>query len=106
MTEIIVTDKLGRQLEIRRPTPSDQFDLLEAAGANADYNQWFSLAALVFACKSIDGVPMPTPRKPEDFKKNAAMLQEAGLNALGDYFRQQAETAEAAQSAELETAKN
>lgn len=90
MTETVtITDKLGRFLEVKRPSAADQLDLLEAAGNRAEYTQWFGMAALIFCCVSVDGVPLPTPRKPEDFKKNAGILQDAGLNAIAEYFLQQ-----------------
>lgn len=101
---VTITDKFGRALELKRPSAADQLDLLEAAGTRADYTQWFGMAALIFCCVSIDGVPLPTPRKPDDFKKNAVILQTDGLTAIADFFLQQKqeETAEE----ELETAKN
>lgn len=105
MTETVkITDKLGRLLEIKRPSAADQLDLLEAAGNRADYTQWFGMAALIFCCVSIEGVPLPTPRKPEDFKKNAGTLKDSGITAIAEFFLQQ--QAEKTDEEELETAKN
>lgn len=101
-----LTDKRGRTLQIRHLTAADQFDLLEAAGNRADYNQWFGMAALVFSCVAIDGVPLPTPHKPEDFKKNAVILMDDGIKAIAEYFVQQNAANEEAAADELETAKN
>lgn len=101
---VTITDKFGRSLELKRPSAADQLDLLEAAGNRADYTQWFGMAALIFCCVSIDGVPLPTPRKPDDFKKNAVILQTDGLTAIADFFLQQKQ--EETVEEELETAKN
>lgn len=84
----IVTDKLGRKIEMKNLTIEDQLDLLEAANGLAGNKEWFGLATLLFACVSIDGVPLPTPRKPADFKKNAAMLRAEGVNAAFNYFKE------------------
>lgn len=82
----MVTDRLGRKLEVKSLSIVDQFDLLEAAQAQARYEHWFSLASIVFACLSIDGVPLPQPRKPEDFKKNIAILKDEGVEAILEHF--------------------
>ena len=52
----------------------DQLDLLEAAQGLAGYKEWFGMATVLFSCVSIDGVPVPMPRKPADFKKTAKLL--------------------------------
>lgn len=93
MTSInMVTDKLGRKLEIKALSIVDQFDLLEAAQNQARYEQWFSLASIVFSCLSIDAMPLPKPRKPEDFKKNIAILKDEGVEAILDHFAKDNET--------------
>lgn len=105
---IFVTDSLGRSLQVKALTTADQFDLLEAAGNRAEYRQWFGLAALVFSCAAIDGVPLPTPRKAADFKKNSTVLKDEGIKAIANYFAEKAE-AEAddeAEGTQVETAKN
>lgn len=78
----MVTDKLGRKLEVKALSIVDQFDLLEAAQNQARYEYWFSLASIVFSCLSIDGVPLPKPRKPDDFKKNIGLLKDEGIEAI------------------------
>lgn len=101
---IVLTDALGRTLEAKKPTLADQFDLLEAAQNKAAYEQWFGLAGLVFCCKSIDGVPLPTPKKPSDFKKNAEVLKEEGLLALTNWLQE--EPTEDTEHMPLDAAKN
>lgn len=81
-----VTDKLGRAIEVKSLSIVDQFDLLEAAQQQARYEHWFSLASMVFSCLSIDGTPLPKPRKPEDFKKNIAILKDEGVEAVLKHF--------------------
>lgn len=83
---MMITDRLGRVLEVKNLTLADQFDLLEAAQNQARYEHWFSLASIVFSCCSIDGTPLPRPRKPEDFKKNATLLKDEGVEVILDYF--------------------
>ena len=83
----IITDKLGRKIEMKNLSIEDQLDLLEAAQGLAGYKEWFGMATLLFACVSVDGVPLPTPRKPADFKKNAAILQAEGVDAAFKYFK-------------------
>ena len=78
----MVTDKLGRAIEVKDLSIVDQFDLLEAAQQQARYEHWFSLASVVFSCLSIDGTPLPKPRKPEDFKKNIAILKDEGIESI------------------------
>lgn len=90
MTNItMLTDKIGRALEVKDLTIVDQFDLLEAAQQQARYEHWFSLASMVFSCLSIDGVPLPKPRKPEDFKKNIAILKDEGMDEILKHFVQE-----------------
>lgn len=84
-----VIDGLGRSIEVKELDMVDQFDLLEAAQNQAGYSYWFGMAALVFSCIAIDGVPLPTPRKPEDFKKNAKFLKDEGIAAVTKYFSEQ-----------------
>lgn len=105
---VFITDSLGRSIELKKLTTADQFDLLEAARNRADYTQWFGLAALVFSCMAIDGVPLPSPRKPDDFKKNALVLKDEGIKAVANYFAEKAEAEADAKTedAQLETAKN
>lgn len=100
-----VTDSLGRSLEVKSLTAADQFDLLEAAGNKADYRQWFGLATLVFACSSIDGVPLPKPMNSADFKKNSTILKDEGINAIAKHFMDQ-KTTEEDVSEQIEAAKN
>lgn len=100
----IVTDTLGRAIEVKTLSTADQFDLLEAAGNRADYRQWFGLAALVFSCASIDGVPLPTPRKADDFKKNSVVLKDEGIAAIANYFAEKADVSDA--GSVVDTAKN
>lgn len=83
---IIIRDSLGRSLEVKKLTVADQFDLLEAAQNRAAYEQWFGLAALVFSCTAIDGVPLPMPRKPADFKKNADNLKDEGVASIATWL--------------------
>lgn len=101
----LASDSLGRSIEIKKLTAADQFDLLEAAQNLASYEQWYGLAALVFSCVSIDGVPLPAPRKPSDFKKNAVILKDEGLAAISAWL--EAGSVEATQAEiTVETAKN
>ena len=100
-----VSDSLGRSIQIKKLTAADQFDLLEAARNRADYTQWFALAALVFSCVAIDGVPLPTPRRPDDFKKNSTILKDEGIKAVADYFASQSDSDQESEE-QVEAAKN
>lgn len=100
-----VTDSLGRSLEVKSMGIADQFDLLEAAQNQAEYKRWFGLASLVFCCVSVDGVPLPTPRNPADFKKNSNILKDEGVTAIAEYFTEKADD-NTDVSAEIETSKN
>lgn len=84
---IVVTDSLGRKLEMKTLNLADQFDLLEAAQDKAAFKSWFNMAALVFSCAAIDNVPLPVPRKPSDFKKNAEILKNEGVIAMTSYLK-------------------
>ena len=101
----IVTDTLGRSLEIKSLNLADQFDLLEAAQDKAAFKSWFNMATLVFSCAAIDGVPLPTPRKPADFKKNAEILKNDGIAAIISYLKIKT-TSDETSSDQVETAKN
>ena len=83
----IVTDKLGRAIEVKTLTAMDQLDLLEAAQNNAGYAQWFALASVVFCGLAVDDVPLPAPRKPSDFRKNIDVLKTAGVEAICEYIK-------------------
>lgn len=100
-----ITDNLGRSLEVKHLNLADQFDLLEATQDRADYRRWFNMAVLVFSCAGIDGVPLPTPRKPSDFKKNAEILKSEGIIAITEYLRTKNLLNEA-ENNQVETAKN
>ena len=103
MAEITTKDTLGRSITIKELDITDQFDLIEAAGALSENKAWFGLAALVFSVTSIDGQPMPKPTRKEDFRRNSATLKTEGVNAVAEHFKGiQGDTAEGA----VEAAKN
>lgn len=83
MSDIIAAiDALGRKLEVKLLNITDQLDLFEAAQGHTEYKRWFEIASIIFTCVSIDGVPLPKPRKPDDFKKNVALLKNEGMEAI------------------------
>ena len=102
---VVITDDLGRHLEIKTLGLADQFDLLEAAQDKAAFKSWFNMATLVFSCAAIDGVPLPTPRKPADFKKNAEILRNDGIAAIISYLKIKTAPDETSHD-QVETAKN
>ncbi len=55
-----VTDAKGRTLVIRRLNMMEEFDLIEAAGAENSQNaRWMQYATIVACVRSIDGMPSP-----------------------------------------------
>lgn len=77
-----VTDAIGRKLEIKSFSASDHLELLEAAQGQTEYKRWFEIASLIFMCVAVDDVPLPRPRKLEDFKKNLAILKSEGIESI------------------------
>jgi hypothetical protein len=101
---IPLKDKLGRTIIVQEPEIEDQFDMLEAAGANSANQAWIGLATLVFTAVSIDGKPLPRPQLKEHFKRNAALLKNEGVEAIALHFKS-AKT-EAVHDDEIAAAKN
>ncbi|HTQ71010.1 MAG TPA: hypothetical protein VMH92_05900 [Acidocella sp.] len=101
---VTLTDKLGRKIVVQEPGIEDQFDMLEAAGANSSNQAWIGLATLVFTAQSIDGAPLPRPQAKAHFKRNAALLKNEGVEAIANYFKEV--KGESAQESEIAAAKN
>lgn len=77
-----VTDALGRKLEIKSFSSGDHLALLEAAQGQTEYKSWLEIASLIFMRVAVDGVPLPRPRKLEDFKKNLLILKSEGVESI------------------------
>lgn len=101
----IITDSLGRKIEVRCLGAMDQLDLLEATRNQAEYKRWFGMASLIFHCASIDGVPLPMPRKPDDFRKNAAILKTEGTLAIANFLEEKQQQ-DSTDEGNIEAAKN
>lgn len=54
-------DAKGRKLEMRRLDALEQFDIMEAAGANSTNAPWLGTAIIAACVRSIDDVPVPFP---------------------------------------------
>jgi len=80
--EHAVTDSLGRKLAVIEMDPGDQLDLYEACDRHSSNPGWLGMALLVCSCTSIDGIPTPTPRNPDQVKSLARKLGKPGIEAI------------------------
>ena len=81
----VVTDRLGRKIELRKLTPLDRMRMSKAAGADNSTNQPYMLYALV-ACStvSIDGEPTISPQTAAHLEGVIALLGDEGYGAALD----------------------
>lgn len=101
-----VTDSTGRRIGWRRLNALEDFDLTEIAGQNESNTGWMIRATAAFGVREIDGEPVPRPTTKTQLRAMVARLDDAGMNAILDMFREEAEAADAAAEAEATRAKN
>ena len=82
------TDARGRVIGVRRLSPLDRMRLFAAAGPELSKNeQWIGAAALAASCCSIDGDQVPKPASRLQIEALVERLDEDGLQAIADVYR-------------------
>jgi hypothetical protein len=82
----IVTDSIGRSLEVRKLDALEQLDFFECAGSAASTTSWMAMAMVAVAVRTIDGVPCPFPASKEGIRKAVAKLGMEGINCATTAF--------------------
>ena len=80
-----ITDSLGRVLEVKKPSPIERMRLIRACGAAADIQVYLGNANVSFFVRSIDGVPMPSPKKVEDVDALFERVGDEGIAAVAEW---------------------
>jgi hypothetical protein len=92
---LIVVDKRGRHLLLRRLTALDTLRLFKAAGPVLAQNEpWLSMAGLAFSVVEIDGLPIPSPGTEPQIESLIDRLGDDGLVAVADAMKDGQETGE------------
>ena len=80
---VVVVDKKGRRLIVRRPTALDTLRLFKAAGPVLSQNEsWLAMASLASTVTEIDGVPVPLPTNESQIEALVDRLGDDGLEAI------------------------
>jgi hypothetical protein len=80
----VVSDALGRSLEIRRPGALYRLRLFKAVGpALAQNDRYVGYSMLAMCVVSIDGVPAPQPATEGQIEALVQRLGDAGMVAVG-----------------------
>lgn len=88
---IYVTDALGRRIGWRKLNALEDFDLTEIAGQNETNFGWMVRATAAFGVREIDGEPVPRPTNKTQLRAMVARLDDAGMDAILNIFREEAE---------------
>lgn len=84
MRELVLTDALGRTLNVRRPGALDRLRLFKAVGpALASNERYLGYAMLAMCVSAIDGVPQPMPATEGQLEALVQRLGDAGMVAIG-----------------------
>lgn len=88
----VVSDRLGRRIELRRVGVVEQLRLFKALGAELSENRaYFGLAKLAASAGVIDDVPVPFPANEAGIEAVLERLGDDGVEAVGAYLTADAE---------------
>lgn len=88
-TSVIKTDANGRQIEVRKLKPIEQLWMLEmVGGVNASNAPYLGYATLAYSVSKIDGQDVPRIRSKTALEGMVQRLDEAGLAAVGEAFKE------------------
>lgn len=84
---VVVTDKRGRKIEVRKLKTLDRMRLVELVGAaNAANEQYLGFAMLAYSVSSIDGNPMGRPATKLALEGIVQELDDEGFDAVSNAF--------------------
>jgi hypothetical protein len=94
--EVVVIDSIGRQITLKKPGLLAQFQIVEAAGPEAAENRvYMSMILPLIYVVSIDGLPVPPPRRKSEIDALIQRLEDHGFlalrNGLEEHFADQSE---------------
>ena len=85
----IKSDANGRQIEVRKLKPIEQLWMLEmVGGVNANNAPYLGYATLAYSVSKIDGQDVPRIRTKAALEAMVQRLDEAGLAAVGEAFKE------------------
>ena len=85
----IKSDANGRQIEVRKLKPIEQLWMLElVGGVNANNGPYLGYATLAYSVSKIDGQDVPRIRTKAALEAMVQRLDEAGLAAVGEAFKE------------------
>jgi hypothetical protein len=86
---VIKKDAGGREIEVRKLKPIDRLRILEIIGAdNANNGPYLGYATLAASVTKIDGADVPRITTKIALEAMVSRLDEAGLDAVGQAFRE------------------
>lgn len=77
-----VVDANGRKYGLRKLTPVDTLDVLEAAGDQSSNAVWVQMALMMCAVESIGDVDIPMPASKAHIRALAAEIGDVGFSAI------------------------
>lgn len=84
----IITDSLGRKLEVRRLNKLEIRQFTRRMGAACDVDRWFGEAIIAAQVQAIDGTPVPKSLTPDDIDAVVAQLDDPGIGAVIEWARE------------------
>jgi hypothetical protein len=87
-TTVIKTDARGRQIEVRKLKPIEQLWMVELIGGeNASNGPYLGYATFAYSVSKIDGLDVPRIRTKVALEAMVQRLDEEGLKAVGEAFK-------------------
>jgi hypothetical protein len=85
----MVTDSRGREIEVRKLKPLERLRMLEIIGAqNAENQPYLGYAMLAYSVNKIDEQVVPKIGSKLALEAVVARLDDEGLNAVGEAFKE------------------
>jgi hypothetical protein len=86
---VTVTDKQGRSIEVKKLKPIERMRMLQLIGPdNATNGPYLGYATLAFSVTKIDGDALPRPSNIAGLEGIVTRLDQDGLDAVGEAFKE------------------
>jgi hypothetical protein len=86
---VTVNDKQGRQIEVKKLKPIERMRMLQMIGSdNAVNGPYLGYATLAYSVTKIDGDSLPRPQNLVGLEAIVQRLDQDGLDAVGEAFKE------------------
>lgn len=82
VSEVVITDGMGRAITLKKPGVLAQFRLIEALGETAKNEVYMGMVLPLIFIASIDGAVVPTPVRKSEVEALIQRLDEEGVTAV------------------------